>query len=494
MAESAMAAEKERSVQLSGWIAGVLALSLLPAWAQAAEEPAAVGFDAAVTYALKCARCHGARRYGGYGPPLIQATLARKPDEALVTAILEGLPATQMPAFSDQLSSAEARRLIEFFRQSEEEIHWSLADIEASRVEEEAKGNAISGAVKREELILVVERGSGSVSVLDGGSMRELDRFEVGRIHGGIKFDRGLHQALVATRDGTLVDYDLDRGALRTRVKVGVNTRNIAVSSDGKFVVAANQLPQGLVVLDGRLRPKAILPLPGQPSAVYQVPRSRRFMVTLRDLPQLYFASDPEWKLELVELSEPFEDFIFIPGTTRLVASSRKGSRLILYDFERNEILAALEAEGLPHLFSASFFSRNGTLHAAFNHMGVPRLSIIDMDAFEVVAQLPLVGSGYFTRTHPGTPYLWIDSNTETIQLVDKRTLELVDRTLVPEAGKKSMHVEFTADGSKALVSIWHEEGAVVVYDSTTLAEIQRLPYAMPVGKYNAANKTRALD
>jgi hypothetical protein len=55
------------------------------------------------------------------------------------------------------------------------------------------------------------------------------------------------------------------------------------------------------------------------------------------------------------------------------------------------------------------------------------------------------------------------------------------------------MHVEFTADGTKALVSIWHKNGAVVVYDSSTLDELQRLPYAMPVGKYNAANKTRAL-
>jgi len=467
-------------------------LVLVPAQVGAEQAPAAVEFDAAATYALKCASCHGARRYGGYAPPLIQTTLAHKPDPALVGAILQGLPATQMPAFSDQLSDAEARGLIEFFRQPGAEVHWSLADIEASRVEETSERSAISAGVKREELILVVERGSGSVSVLDGGSMRELDRFEVGRIHGGIKFDRGLHQALVATRDGTLVDYDLDRGALRTRVKVGVNTRNIAVSDDGSYVAAANQLPQGIVVLDGRLRPLATYPLPGQPSAVYQMPDSRRFMVTLRDLPQLYFISYPELKLQPVALSEPFEDFIFVPGTTRLVASSRKGSRLILYDFERSEILATLDAEGLPHLFSASFFSRDDVLYAAFNHMGAPRLSIIDMDAFKVVAQIPLVGSGYFTRTHPGTPYLWIDSNTEAIQLVDKRTLALVDRKLVPEAGKKAMHVEFTADGARALVSIWDQEGAVVVYDSTTLAEIQRLPYAMPVGKYNAANKTRA--
>ncbi len=77
--------------------------------------------------------------------------------------------------------------------------------------------------------------------------------------------------------------------------------------------------------------------------------------------------------------------------------------------------------------------------------------------------------------------------------MIEKKTLELLDSTLVPESGKKAMHVEFSADGAKALVSVWHAEGAVVVYDSNSLEELHRMPYAMPVGKYNAANKTRAL-
>ncbi len=449
--------------------------------------------DVAAIYANKCAACHGARRYGGYAPPLIPETLARKRDDALVAAILEGLPATQMPAFGHEFGAAEASALVSFLRETAGEIQWSLSDIEASRSEETGTRAAIAPTVERENLILVVERGTGSVSVLDGNSFRELDRFEVGRVHGGIKFDRGLHRALVVTRDGTLVDYDLDRGAVRSRAKVGVNTRNIAITDDGKFVAAANQLPQGLVVLDSRLMPIASFPLPGQPSAVYKIPGSQRFMVTLRDLPALYFVPYPELELQRVELPEPCEDFIFFPRTQRLVASSRQGSQLVLYDYEQNEILATLDTEGLPHLFSASFFRRNGALHAAFNHMGAPRLSIIDMDRFEVVARIQLLGAGYFTRTHPGTPYLWVDSNTESIQLVDKRSLELLDRTLIPEAGKKAMHVEFSADGAKALVSIWHQSGAVVVYDSTTLVEVQRIPYAMPVGKYNAANKTRVL-
>ncbi len=450
-------------------------------------------FDPARGYEQRCAECHGARRYGGYAPPLTPTTLSRKEDESLLQGILKGLPNTQMPAFEEHFDAEQARAIVAMLREPVGEITWSLADVRASRREEQSSGAKIPPQVRRENLVLVVERGSGSVVVLDGDTMAELDRFDVGRIHGGVKFDLDLHQALAVTRDGTLVDYDLDVGTARTRVKVGVNTRNIAVATGGGFVVAANQLPQGLVVMDGRLRPLSVFPLPGQPSAVYQVPRSNRFLLTLRDQPHLYFLTYPKLELQKVELPEPFEDFVFVPGRSELVASSRAGRRLVLYDYDRNEVLGSTETEGLPHLFSASFFERDGVLHAAFNHMGAPRLSIVDMERFEVAKEIPLLGAGYFTRTHRGTPYLWIDSNSESIQLVDKRTLALIDAVLTPEPGKKAMHVEFTAEGDRALVSVWSPQGAIVVYDAKTLVERQRLPFAMPVGKYNAANKTQVL-
>ncbi|MBW2232201.1 MAG: c-type cytochrome [Deltaproteobacteria bacterium] len=468
---------------LSGWIS-------VPEWAWAGD------FDEVATYQALCASCHGERRYGGYAPPLVPSTLERKSDAALVEAILRGLPNTQMAPFAGQLDDTQAHALVGFLRRPVGEIRWTISDIAASRVVDPPGPGKIPPTIDRAGLILVVERGSGSVVVLDGDRMQELDRFPVGRIHGGIKFDRGLHRAFSVTRDGTLVEYDLDVGRARSRVKVGVNTRNIAVSSDGRFVAAANQLPQGLVVLDGGLEPIALHTLPGQPSAVYQLPGSPRFVLTLRDLPLLFYvnphAPAPDQELQQVALPEPFEDFIFVPGRSQLVASSRRGRRLILYDYAKDEILARLATEGLPHLFSASFFIREGTLHAAFNHMGAPRLSIIDMERFELAKQIPLAGAGYFTRTHAGTRYLWIDTNTDTIQLVDKSSLELLERDLVPEPGKKAMHVEFTADGRQALVSVWHDEGAVVVYDSNDLHELHRIPFEMPVGKYNAANKTRA--
>ena len=39
-------------------------------------------------------------------------------------------------------------------------------------------------------------------------------------------------------------------------------------------------------------------------------------------------------------------------------------------------------------------------------------------------------------------------------------------------------------------MSIWDEEGAVIVYDAKTLEEVKRIPMSKPSGKYNVYNKT----
>ncbi|UCE86406.1 MAG: c-type cytochrome, partial [Deltaproteobacteria bacterium] len=463
-----------------------LALASSVAALPAAAEPRAV-------YHERCASCHGPARYGGYAPPLIPAALERKSDGQLVDAIRAGLANTQMPGFAEVLDEPAARSLVSFLREPVGTIRWDLDAIAASRLELPAAAPRIPPEIRRDNLILVVERGTSSVSVLDGDSLGELDRFEVGRIHGGPKFDRALRMVFAATRDGTVVKYDLAHGGLRAKVKVAVNTRNIAASPDGAFVAAANQLPATLVVLDGALRPQKVFPLPGQPSGVYAVPGRDHFLLALRDLPRLLRVTFPELELREVALPEAFEDFTLVPDAKHLVASARGGQQLLLYDLDADTVRAALPTQGLPHLFSSCFFERDGVLHAAFNHIGIPRLSIVDMRTFGVVTEIPLRGAGYFVRSHAGTPYLWIDTDTPEIQLVEKDSLALLPQTLTPEVGKKAMHVEFTAEGAWALVSVWHERGAVVVYDAESLEEVARLPYAMPVGKYNARNKTRLL-
>ncbi len=281
----------------------------------------------------------------------------------------------------------------------------------------------------------------------------------MGRIHGGPKFDRDYKRVFAVTRDGTVVSYDLENQKPLTKVKAGVNTRNIAVSPDADFVAVASQLPAQLVIFDGKLNLLKAIPLEGQPSAVYHIPGENGFMLTLRDNPKLLTVRTPELTVEETELPENFEDFMFVPGRRELLASSRKGSHIMRYALDEKRVLGSLETEALPHLFSACFFELEGKLHAALNHIGAPKLTILDIDNFEVVKEIPLVGSGYFARTHEGSPFIWVDTNSEEIQLVDKKTLSLVPDSLVPEAGKKAMHVEFDTTGSRAFVSVWDEDG-----------------------------------
>jgi hypothetical protein len=74
------------------------------------------------------------------------------------------------------------------------------------------------------------------------------------------------------------------------------------------------------------------------------------------------------------------------------------------------------------------------------------------------------------------------------MHLIEKNTLEVV-KVITPEPGKAVAHTEFTRDGSRALVSIWEDDGAVIVFDTNTQTELTRLPMRKPSGKYNVWNK-----
>jgi len=117
---------------------------------------------------------------------------------------------------------------------------------------------------------------------------------------------------------------------------------------------------------------------------------------------------------------------------------------------------------------------------------------VFDMDSWKTIKTIKTLGPGFFMRSHENTPYAWVDvffgPDKDAMHVIDKKTLKIV-KTLRPVPGKVSAHVEFTKDGSRALLSIWDEEGALIVYDSRTLKELKRIPMRKPSGKYNVHNK-----
>ena len=77
----------------------LLAAVLLPLLAHA-ESPKV---DAEALYQQHCQSCHAPGRLGAQGPALLPESLARLPQKAAAQVIRDGRPATQMPAFAEQL-------------------------------------------------------------------------------------------------------------------------------------------------------------------------------------------------------------------------------------------------------------------------------------------------------------------------------------------------------------------------------------------------------
>ena len=138
-----------------------------------------------------------------------------------------------------------------------------------------------------------------------------------------------------------------------------------------------------------------------------------------------------------------------------------------------------------------------GIFHGPGVALGHRRLSVIDLENWEVVATIDMLGPGFFLRSHETSPYVWADvffgPNSDAIHVIDKETLEIV-RTLRPIPGATAAHVEFDRWGKYALVSIWEDDGALIVYDAATLEEVRRLPMRKPSGKYNVWNKITFSD
>lgn len=464
-------------------LATIIALSLLSGSALAGAES---------LYLRHCASCHHPERHGLTGPPLIPEYLGAKDDARLASIIRDGIEATNMPAFKGVLSEKEVLDTVRFIKSPAKAPEWGLREMLSTRaVSDLASAAAGPGpGHDREDLFMVVEAGSGIVHFMDGVSFKLVGSVKAGAVHGGPKFGPGLVHAFISSRDGWVIKYDLLNLMEAGRIRAGISARNLAVSADGKKVAVASLLPAGLVVLDAEsLEPLKTFRDSGAISSVYALREGRRFVAAARDRAGLFLIDDITLEETFMETGAPVTDFFIEPQGRYMVATSRGSGKLWVLDLREKKAVRELAMpSGMPHLASAAFWERDGAVFAAFPHIGEPVLSVLRLGDWELEAAIGVKGPGFFARTHENVPHVWVDTGTDTIQLMDKRTLSITGE-VVPEPGKKAMHIEFTRDGAYALVSVPEDDGKVVIYDSRSLEPRKAVPFKRPLGKYNAANR-----
>jgi len=465
------------------FITGIV-LSANPLFAEPTK--AASGRD---LYLDNCASCHHPERYGVSGPPLIAETIGKRKDAELVETIKSGLPATNMPPFKASLKDEEIAAIVSYIKTPTASPKWEIKDILLTKSLSDKKGLSPRPAPDMTNLFMVVEGGKGDVHFMDGDTFAIIDKAHVGAIHGGPKFDVAMKNAYLGGRDGWIVKYDMTEWREFGRVRVGINTRNMALSPDGKLLVAANTLPENLVITDtDTLQPVGIIDTGLKPGAVYMLKGKDLFVLSFREKKEIWLLNPRTFSIEKLQTDQPFSDFFIDPSERYLIGTSREGKHLSIVDLEQKKVIKTIEGDGMRHLASAALFQDQGRTYAAFPHIEAPVLTVLELYKWEPKGSVSLRGTGFFARTHDNINDIWVDTGGDTIQIIDKRNLKVINE-IVPAPGKKAMHIEFTKDGGHALVSIWENDGAVVIYDTKTLKEVKRLPFVKPVGKYNATNK-----
>ncbi len=499
--------------------AALVSISAAGGAAQAEEDVAAI-------YARHCAGCHGAGRLGGTGPALLPENLRRLKPSKAITTISEGLPASQMPAFSDKLDKADIEALAKFIYTPLPALPvWGETQIEASRV---VHGLPAGDAAEKRHasdpmnLFVVVETGDHHVTVLDGDTFTPIHRFRTRyALHGGPKFSPDGRFVYFASRDGWISMFDLYGLRMLAEIRAGINTRNMAVSADGRYAMVANYLPHSLVVLNAKdltlekiIRVEDDKGISSRVSAVYDAPPRESFIVALKDLKELWeiqygdnpvyygvvhdyrYEGVPEqterFPIRRVRLDDYLDDFFFDVGYQNIIGAARDAANGQVINLIVGRKVADIDLPGLPHLGSGITWNYGEVPVLATPNLRESVVSVIDMRSWRTLKRIETLGPGFFMRSHENSRYAWVDvffgPNRDAVHVIDKQTLEIV-KTLRPAPGKTAAHVEFTRDGRYALLSIWDMDGAVVVYDAESLQEVKRLPMKKPSGKYNVHNK-----
>lgn len=493
--------------------------------------PANAGEDGKALYQQNCAACHGSDRLGQSGPALLPQNLRRLRKKKALAVITDGRMATQMPAFSDKLSKIQIAALGNYIYSDPPVVpKWGIEEINATRKYFDRPDLSLKKPIYDADplnLFVVVESGDHNISILNGDTFERIYRFKSHfALHGGPKFTPDGRFVFFGSRDGWVTKFDLYTLKIVADVRAGINTRNIAISADGKYVAVANYLPNSLVMLsaddlsvvkifDVRDRWKN----PSRVSAVYQARSRNSFIAALKDVPEIWeISTDPNgpaqydgfvhsnekgmkealvstsglFALRRIEVKEPLDDFFFDQSYRFLLGSSRDGKNAGVVNLNTGQLIAGIKLPSLPHMGSGITFDYKGRRVMATPHLREGKISIIDMSSWKVIKTIETKGPGFFMRSHENSPYAWagvfFGPNRDLVHIIDKRTLEIV-KTLRPVPGKTAAHVEFDKTGNYALLSIWDMDGAVIVYDAKTFKEVKRIKMVKPAGKYNVFNK-----
>jgi protein NirF len=356
------------------------------------------------------------------------------------------------------------------------------------------------------ETVLVVERATGSVQLVDQQTKRTTTTVTgLGDLsHAAAVFSADRRFGYVFGRDGGVSRLDLETGALTARTVQAGNSIGGVLSEDGSVVAVANYTPGGVKLLrSDTLEELGEIPAEWGAGArskvvgLVAVP-GKRLVFSLWDAGEIWLADvrDPRRPAirKFADIGRQPYDGNITPDRRHYIAGLFGEDGLALLEVDRPErgvqrILggygkgeAPLPVCKMPHLGGWGVIGDELLLPAVGRH----EVLVVDRRSWTEAGRISVHGQPVFVVARPGGREVWVNfahPRNDVVQVIDVTSRRIL-RTLEP--GKAIMHIEFSLDGAEAWVSA-RDSGRIVVYDASSFAVVGEIPARSPSGIFMAS-------
>ena len=423
--------------------------------------------DVEKMFVKECQGCHGPNHEGGVGSDLRPSQITKKNSYVLAETILNGRAGTAMPPFANKMNKGDADKMVDYlqhFKGKKLKV-LTLDAVKAGwknlndRVALAKKYPHAVDVKKNTDICFVTERDAARVVFVDGTSGKVLSRHPAGfAVHVTVTNKRQPRYAYSISRSGLVTMFDLNTpGQMKiAECQVGTDSRGLAVSPDGKYLMAGNYVPGGAILMDAMtLEPLKVYPTSSvintdgdidssRVAGVYDTPYGPYIAFALKDAGHVYIVdySKPNYPIvgDIPNIGKILHDGFENEGKEigRYLMQASQGSDVMgIVDFKTKSLVAKVYTgpgtKPHPGQGSSWYNEKYGQVHAT-NSMNVGDVVIWDNN-WDVVKNVKTAGGGLFVGTSEHTPFIWSDcvlggpTNWNKIYLINKQTLE-TDRIL----------------------------------------------------------------
>ena len=417
------------------------------------------------TYVQRCQVCHGSIHQGDIGADLRPNVLKMKDPYRLSSSLIDGV-ADIMPSYMSKFSKTEAINMVDWLMSWEDKSHlilnlpsvkryWRVLSDRKKLLYQYKKPTDVASL---DEITFLTERDASLVTFIDSTKGKVLSRHRAGyAVHVTIQNKKYPRYAYSISRSGRLTMFDLmapGQPAI-AYVRVGEESRGLAISNDGKYIIAGNYYPAGAVILDAMtLKPLKVFDtsavmgmenkkIASRVTSLTSTPYGSYFVMALAnagrvqviDYSKSSFPVVGDIKNVGVNIHDAFlnqdrgEDF----GRYYMIAERDRGGSIAVIDLKEKKLVKkiTIDAQSIPHTGKgASWYSKTlkKELHAT-SDMGIGQVTVWD-SSWSVVKKIKTSDAGLFVATSDTTPYIWADCvygekrHYNEMHLINKETLE----------------------------------------------------------------------